>query len=262
MRLGAWEPDPRGRIDPEPGHHKLNGRMNFGPRVLVVDDEPAMRQLVRMCLEKEGYRVLEAVNGEQGLQVALAEKPDLVVLDVMMPRLDGIAVCAELRRLQVSTQILMLTSQKEVEQRIKGLNSGADDYLPKPFDRRELSARIKALLRREEREQKKQLILKLGDAHVDLEKRTATLRSAPLKLTKTEFALLELLAGNPGKCVSREQILDSVWGYTYFPTTRTVDTHIYRLRKKLGDGGEKPKWIQRIQGEGYRLCASAVLEPS
>ena len=235
--------------------------MSFGPRVLLVDDDADFREFVKTCLEKESYRILEATDGNRGLQMALEEKPDIVVLDIEMPGLNGIAVCAELRRLHFPHPILMLTSRKDVADRIKGLNTGADDYLPKPFDRGEFLARIKALLRRQERSDQKKLVLTFGDVRVDLEKRTAARGSAPLELTKTEFALLDLLAKNAGKPVSREQILDSVWGYTYFPTTRTVDTHIYRLRKKLGDDGERPKWIKKIRGEGYCLSASAISGP-
>ena len=236
--------------------------MRFGPRVLVIDDDPQVMEVLRTCLEKEGYRVLEATNGERGLQSALEEKPDLVILDVVMPKLNGLAVCAELRRIHFPSPILMLTSKWEVEHRITGLDKGADDYLPKPFDFRELASRVKALLRRRHREEERSLLLRFGNAFVDLEKRTARHGARPLKLTKTEFALLELLAKNVGKSVSREQILDTVWGYTYFPTTRTVDTHIYRLRKKLGDDGEQPKWIQRIHGQGYSLSFSALSSPA
>ncbi|SRR6266568_426057 len=232
--------------------------MNFGHRVLAVDDDSEMLRLVKTCLEKDGYRVLEASDGERGLQMALQEKPDLVILDLVMPKLTGLAVCTELRRLNFSSPILMLTGKREVEHRISGLSSGADDYLPKPFDIRELLARVKALLRRRQRTEQKPFLLKLGEVQVDLERRTAQRGARQMKLTKTEFALLELLAKNAGKSVSREQILDSVWGYTYFPTTRTVDTHIYRLRKKLGDDAEQPKWIQRIHGEGYALSDSAL----
>ena len=233
--------------------------MSFGPRVLIVDDEVHLMKIIKTCLTSEGYRVLQATTGERGLQMALEEKPDLVILDVMLPGLDGVAVCAELRRLNFPGSVLMLTSKAEVEHRIRGLNTGADDYLPKPFDHREFLARVKALLRRQQRDEKKSFLLRFGDAHVDLEKRSATRGANPLKLTKTEFALLDLLAKNAGKSVSREQILDSVWGYTCFPTTRTVDTHIYRLRKKLGDDGEQPKWIQKIQGEGYSLSESTIV---
>jgi DNA-binding response OmpR family regulator len=232
--------------------------MSFGPRVLAVDDDPAMQRLVKTCLEKDGYRVLEASDGERGLQLALQEKPDLIILDLVMPKLTGLDVCAELRRLHFANPILMLTGKREVEHRISGLSSGADDYLPKPFDIRELLARVKALLRRQHRTEQKHFVLKLGDVQIDLGSRTAKRGARQMKLTKTEFALLDLLAKNAGKSVSREQILDSVWGYTYFPTTRTVDTHIYRLRRKLGDDAEQPKWIQRIHGEGYSLSDAAL----
>lgn len=233
--------------------------MSFGPRVLLVDDEADFREFVKTCLEKENYRILEAADGDRGLQMALEEKPDLVVLDIEMPGLNGIAVCAELRRLQFPGPILMLTSRKDIEHRVRGLNTGADDYLAKPFDHREFLARIKALLRRQQQHLQKCLVLQFGDARVDLEKRTATRAGTPLKLTKTEFALLDLLAKNAGKPVSRERILDSVWGYTYFPTTRTVDTHVYRLRKKLGGTGDQSRWIKKIQGEGYCLSVSVII---
>ncbi len=231
--------------------------MSTQARILVADDDPAMRAGIKLCLEGAGYRVLEAEDGGVGLQRTLEEKPALVVLDVMMPRLDGVTAAAELRRLGVTTPILMLTTRMEVEDRVSGLSAGADDYLGKPFDRRELLARVQALLRRDHRQVASRRLLRFNAVVVNLENRTAIRDGVPLALTRTEFALLDLLAKHLDAPVSREQMLDSVWGYTYFPSTRTVDTHIWRLRKKLGDSGDQPRWIQKAHGEGYILRCTA-----
>jgi len=229
--------------------------MKLLPRILVVDDERPMRASICQCLQAEGYRVLEAADGAQGLDLIAKEKPSLVILDVMMPNLTGLEAAAELRRLGLTIPVLMLTTRQEVSQKVEGLNSGADDYLGKPFDRRELLARVQALLRRQTITQTTQAIssLRFGDVEIDLEKHTACKGKTPLPLTRTEYALLELLAKNMGNPVSRDLILDAVWGYTYFPSTRTVDTHIWRLRKKIGDSGETPRWLKKAQGEGYIL---------
>jgi len=231
--------------------------MKLLPRILVVDDERPMRTSICQCLEAEGYRVLEATDGVQGLDLMAKEKPSLVILDVMMPNLTGLEVVAELRRLGQTTPILMLTTRQEVAQKVEGLNSGADDYLGKPFDRRELVARVQALLRRQTTTEvaKAISVLRFGDVEVDLAQHTANKGKTPLPLTRTEYALLELLAKNMGSPVSRDLILDVVWGYTYFPSTRTVDTHIWRLRKKIGDNGDTPRWLKKAQGEGYILTA-------
>ena len=231
--------------------------MKLLPRILVVDDERPMRASICQCLEAEGYRVLEAADGAQGLELMAKEKPALVILDVMMPKLSGLEVAAELRRLGETIPILMLTTRQEVGQKVDGLNAGADDYLGKPFDRRELVARVQALLRRQTTTEvaKAISVLRFGDVEVDLVQHTANKGKTPLPLTRTEYALLELLAKNMGSPVSRDLILDVVWGYTYFPSTRTVDTHIWRLRKKIGDNGDAPRWLKKAQGEGYILTA-------
>lgn len=230
--------------------------LNAHARILVTEDDPRIRAGIRLSLESAGYRVLEASDGAQGLKLVHEEKPSLVILDVMMPELDGISTVAEIRRLGIGTPILMLTTQMEVNDRVRGLDAGADDYLGKPFDKRELLARVHALLRREQREKNSRVVLRFDDVEVNLESKTAARASAPLSLTRTEFALLELLAKHLGSPVSRDLMLDSVWGYTYFPSTRTVDTHIWRLRKKIGDSGETPRWIKKVHGEGYVLTCS------
>ena len=222
-------------------------------RILIVEDDPSMRAGIRLCLEGAGYRVLEADDGDKGLKLIREEKPALIVLDVMMPKLNGYEVASELRRCGTTTPILMLTTRQEIPERVKGLLAGADDYLAKPFDRRELLARIYALLRRRGQTEGQVRRLIFDSLAVDLVARTATRNEETVALTKTEYAILDLLAKNLGVPVSRDQMLDSVWGYTYFPSTRTVDTHIYRLRKKLGDDGDTPRWIRKVQGQGYLL---------
>ncbi len=222
-------------------------------RILVIEDEPPMRAALQDMLTAEGYRVLTAADGQQGLDRALKEKPDLLLLDVMMPHLDGFAVCAELRRLANPVPILMLTAKGQVDDRVTGLDSGADDYLVKPFSSEELLARVRALLRRTDRQTRAACMLKLGDAEIDLPRQTATRGKKDLHLTAKEFAMLRLLAQTPGEPVSRERFLDAVWGYTAFPTTRTVDNHIASLRAKLETEPDNPQWILTVHGIGYKL---------
>ncbi|MDB6109951.1 MAG: Two component transcriptional regulator, winged helix family [Pedosphaera sp.] len=223
------------------------------PRILIIEDELPMRTALADCLEGEGYRVLTAAEGETGLKRALEEKPDLVLLDIMMPRLDGYAVCAELRRRSNPVPILMLTAKGHIDDRVTGLDVGADDYLVKPFSTEELLARVRAMLRRVRRETQAPTTLALGEVRIDLVKQTALRGRKPLRLTAKEFAMLRLLAETPGEPVSRERFLDIVWGYAAFPTTRTVDNHIASLRAKLEPDPEKPRWIKTVHGVGYKL---------
>lgn len=223
------------------------------PRLLIIEDELPMRTALKDCLEAEGYRVLAADDGERGLNLALKEKPDLVLLDIMMPRLDGFAVCAELRRLGHTEPILMLTAKGQVEDRVVGLDAGADDYLVKPFSTDELLARVRALLRRTRRQTRALATLKLGETRIDFIKQQAWQGKRLLHLTTKEFAVLRLLAETEGEPVSREKFLDVVWGYTAFPTTRTVDNHIASLRAKIEPDPDRPRWIKTVHGVGYRL---------
>jgi DNA-binding response OmpR family regulator len=222
-------------------------------RILIIEDELPMRTALHDVLVAEGYRVLTAAEGESGLRRAVEEKPDLILLDIMMPKLDGYAVCAELRRLSNPVSILMLTAKGQIEDRVTGLDAGADDYLVKPFSTEELLARVRALLRRTRRQTKADLRLKLGDIEIDLVKQTAVRGRKPLHLTAKEMAMLRLMAESPGEPVSRERFLDVVWGYTAFPTTRTVDNHIASLRSKIEKNPDDPRWIKTIHGVGYRL---------
>jgi DNA-binding response OmpR family regulator len=222
-------------------------------RLLIIEDELPMRTALADVLTAEGYRVLTAADGESGLQRALAEKPDLILLDIMMPKLDGYAVCSQLRRLGHSVPILMLTAKGQVEDRVTGLDSGADDYLVKPFSTDELLARVRAMLRRIKRQTRAASTLVLGDARIDLIKQTATRGRKTLHLTAKEFAMLRLMAESPGEPISRERFLDAVWGYTAFPTTRTVDNHIASLRSKIEPDPNSPRWLLTIHGTGYKL---------
>jgi DNA-binding response OmpR family regulator len=222
-------------------------------RILIIEDETPMRTALTDVLEAESYRVLTAVDGESGLQRALEEKPDLILLDIMMPKLDGFEVCAELRRLGHTMPILMLTAKGQVEDRVTGLDVGADDYLVKPFSTEELLARVRALLRRFQRQAKTPLKLKLGEVDIDLARQTAVRGRKPIHLTAKEFAMLRLMAETPGEPVTRERFLDIVWGYAAFPTTRTVDNHIASLRSKIERNPDSPHLIKTVHSVGYKL---------
>jgi DNA-binding response OmpR family regulator len=230
-------------------------------RILVIEDETPMRTALLDLLAAEGYRALSASDGISGLNRALAEKPALILLDVMMPRLDGFALCAELRRMADEVPVLMLTAKGQVEDRVAGLDAGADDYLVKPFSTEELLARVRALLRRAERKTRLPAGLKLGDVEIDLARQTAMRAHKPVHLTAKEFAMLRLMAEAEGEPVSREKFLDAVWGYTAFPTTRTVDNHIASLRAKLEKNPDDPRWLKTVHGVGYKLDLSDFTKP-
>ncbi|MBP1597623.1 MAG: DNA-binding response regulator [Acidobacteria bacterium] len=224
-----------------------------GPRILIIEDEAPMRTVLKDILQTEGYRVLTAADGEAGLAAALTEKPELILLDIMLPKLDGFALGAQLRSLEVTIPILMLTAKDRIEDRVTGLDSGADDYLVKPFSTDELLARVRALLRRTRRQARLATALDLGDIHIDLVRQTARRGRKPMYLTAREFAILRLLAEAGGEPVTRDRFLDVVWGYTAFPTTRTVDNHIAALRAKIEVDPKDPRWIRTVHGVGYRL---------
>ncbi len=220
-------------------------------RILIVEDEQAMRLVLRDALERQGYRVLSASDGANGLDTALREKPDLILLDVMMPKLDGFSVCKELRSLGIKIPVLMLTARGQIEDRVQGLDLGADDFLPKPFSRDELFARIRALLRRVERQSQALNVVHIEDVKLDFLEFSAVRAGKPLPMTPKEFEVLKLMLENLGKVVTRQKFLDVVWGYTAFPTTRTVDKHIAALRQKLEQNPNKPRWIHTVHGVGY-----------
>jgi DNA-binding response OmpR family regulator len=220
--------------------------------ILLVDDEPSIIQLARMYLEREGFHTASANDGEAALDKVAQEHPALVVLDVMLPKLDGFEVCRRLRASQDPTAILMLTARDEDIDKVLGLELGADDYLTKPFNPRELVARVKAILRRGERSAKvtDAVPIHLGDLTVDPARREVRLASRPLSLRTQEFDLLLTLAEHRGLVLSREQILQKAWGFDFYGQTRTVDVHIAHLRKKLEASSVK---IETVTGVGYKL---------
>jgi DNA-binding response OmpR family regulator len=223
--------------------------------ILLVDDEPSIIQLARMYLEREGFRIDSASDGESALQKITHQPPALVVLDVMLPKLDGFEVCRRLRATQNATAILMLTARDEDIDKILGLELGADDYLTKPFNPRELVARVKAILRRAERSVNVDGIapIHLGDLTIDPSRREVRLASRILELRTQEFDLLLTFAEHRGRVLSREQILQKAWGFDFYGQTRTVDVHVAQLRKKLEESSVK---IETVTGVGYKLIVS------
>lgn len=230
------------------------------PRVLIIEDELPMRAALTDLLQAQGYRVMTAANGVDGLERALLEKPDLLLLDIMMPQLDGYSVCREVRRHAATLPILMLTAKGQVDDRVSGLDAGADDYLVKPFSNRELLARVRALLRRTERGGARVERIMFADAEVDFARQVCTRAGRRIALTAKEFGMLKLLAENPGAPVSRERFLETVWGYNAYPTTRTVDNQILSLRMKLEPEPAAPRFILTVHGVGYRLEMTEMTE--
>ncbi|AUW93025.1 winged helix-turn-helix domain-containing protein [Sulfobacillus sp. hq2] len=225
-------------------------------RVLVVDDESAIVELVAYNLGREGFDVLTESDGERGLKRALAEKPDLIVLDVMLPGLSGMDVCRSIRK-ETDIPVIMLTARKDELDRVLGLELGADDYVTKPFSPRELVARVKAILRRAKRPRDKETEesgdIERNGLRLELDKREALLDNKPLHLTFTEFELLAILARNPGRAFTRDDLLVRVWGQDFFGDARTVDVHIRHLREKLQEDPQAPRFIETVRGVGYRF---------
>ncbi len=222
-------------------------------KILIVDDEPTLVATLKYNLEREGFRVLTAGDGESALSVARDEHPDALVLDLMLPRLDGFEVCRILRR-EMSVPILMLTAKGDEIDKVLGLELGADDYVTKPFGIRELVARVKALLRRAEAQPAAgREVLSAGDLRVDLRGRQAARAGQALALKPKEFELLAFLIRNRGRAFSRGQLLDNIWGYEFAGDTRTVDVHVSWLRQKIEDAPEKPVRLVTVRGVGYRF---------
>ena len=224
-------------------------------KVLIVEDEANIRQLVKYNLEKESFQVIEAEDGLQGLRLAKAEKPDLVLLDLMLPQMDGLEVCRSLKGNQATAAlpIIMLTAKSEEIDKVIGLELGADDYLTKPFSPRELVARVKAVLRRSQKEAALPGELSVGRLRFNFSRYEVHMGNAKLELTPKEYELLKMLATNLGKVFTREQLLEKVWGYEYFGDTRTVDVHVRHLRAKMSTDPETADALETIRGFGYRL---------
>jgi len=220
------------------------------PTVLVVDDERNIVELARLYLSKDGFRVLTAADGQRALELVQQERPDLVVLDLMLPQVDGWEVCRRLRQAGNEVPIIMLTARSDEVDRIVGLEMGADDYMAKPFNPRELAARVKAVLRRAAAPPAQARPIEFGPLRVDPARREARAGQRLLKLRAKEFDLLYALAAHPGLVLSREQLLNQVWGYDFYGDTRTVDVHVARLRSQLAASGVA---IETVWGVGYKL---------
>ena len=223
------------------------------PRILIVDDEPAMVRGLEDNLRFEGYQTVSATNGRDGLALALREGPDLILLDVMMPEMSGWDVLRAIARKGLDVPVIMLTARGEEVDRVLGLELGADDYIPKPFALRELLARVRAVLRRPGPRQRFEEF-RFGDVRLHLRARQAFRAGTEVRLTRKEFDLLRYLVEHRGEILTRERLLDEVWGYEHFPTTRTVDTHVLRLRQKFERDPERPAFILTAHGQGYRFA--------
>ncbi len=222
-------------------------------KILVVDDEKTLVKALKYNLEKEGYQVSPAYDGEEALAAVETDPPDLIVLDLMLPKLDGFEVCRRIRK-TMDTPIIMLTAKTEDIDKILGLELGADDYMTKPFNPRELVARIKALFRRFPGAQgKENHLIELFGMKVDLFRHKVWLKGEEIDLTSKEFALLSLLIVNPGRVYSREQLLKQVWGYDYYGDARTVDVHIRHLREKIEEDPGNPRFVITVWGSGYKF---------
>ncbi len=245
-------PDSRSRLGKSAGSSAVSGP-NKRTRILIVEDEPAMVAGLTDNFEFEGYEVISAGDGVAGLERALADEPDLVVLDVMMPKMSGLDMCKQLKAQKPSMPIIMLTARGQEIDKVVGLELGADDYVTKPFSIRELMARVKAVLRRMSPQATAPEVYRFSDIEVNIRSNEVLRGGAPIELSAKEFALLAYFISHPAETLSRDRLLDAVWGYENYPNTRTVDTHIVHLRQKLEPNPEEPRFILTIHGSGYKF---------
>ena len=222
--------------------------------IAVVEDEELIRKSLVINLELEGFKVVTASDGEEGVTLINQQKPDLIIMDVMMPRKDGLQACREIRVAGISTPLILLTARSSEVDKVLGLDLGADDYLAKPFGMLELIARVKALLRRIQRVTSIDEI-KFSDVVVDFKAYRALKNQEPIELSAREYRLLRYLVSKQGSVVTRDELLDEVWGYNSYPTTRTVDNHIARLRQKIESNIDEPQHILTVHGVGYKFVA-------
>jgi len=221
--------------------------------ILVVEDEPAILRGLVDNLKYEEYEVITAGDGETGYRLMCEKKPDLVVLDLMLPKMSGYELCRKVRAENVSTPILMLTARGEEADRVLGLDLGADDYVTKPFSIRELLARIRALLRRSQPPKAEPDELRFDDVVVDFKRYETVRGAAPVEMARKEYQVLRAMAARAGEVLTREELLNEVWGYERFPTTRTVDNHIASLRNKLEQDPAEPRHLRTVHGVGYKF---------
>lgn len=224
--------------------------------IAIVEDESNIVELIKYNLDREGYRTISANNGRKGLELIKQELPDLVILDLMLPELDGLSVCKQLRSdpQTKSIPIIILTAKSEEADRVLGLEMGADDYVTKPFSPRELVARVRAVLRRSgAADEEEPEVIENGVIRIDLRQHLVKVRGVEVELTPKEFDFLKLLLLNPGRAFTREFLLEHLWGYEYFGDTRTVDVHVRRLRQKIEEDPANPEYLETVRGVGYRF---------
>ncbi len=223
-------------------------------KILIIEDERSLAEGLKDNFEAEGFLVSLAFDGEEGLKKGIEELPDVIILDIMLPKKSGFDVCRELRKQGFQTPIIMLTARTEEVDRVLGLELGADDYVPKPFSTRELLARVKAVLRRTKAKREGGVtIVDLGKIKVDFDHYVAfDAQGKPVDMTYKEFEILKYFTQNKGRTISRDELLDKVWGYEIYPTSRTVDNHIVKLRKKIEENPDNPKHILTVYGIGYK----------
>lgn len=224
--------------------------------ITIIEDESNIVELVKYNLDREGYHTISAGNGRKGLELVRQELPDLVILDLMMPEMDGLTVCKQLRAdpQTKSIPIIILTAKSEEADRVLGLEMGADDYVTKPFSPRELVARVRAVLRRSGNGGDDEVeVIEIGDIKMDLRQHITRVRGEEVELTPKEFDFLKLLLLNPGRAFTREFLLEHLWGYEYFGDTRTVDVHVRRLRQKIETDPADPIYLETVRGVGYRF---------
>ncbi len=222
--------------------------------IAIIEDDESVRTSLKLNLELEGYTICTACDGEEGIQLVNSDNPDLIILDVMMPKKDGLQTCKEIRNAGISTPLILLTARNAETDKVLGLELGADDYLAKPFGMPELVARVKALLRRTQVFREVDTV-HFDDVVVDFKAYKAERNQVPLELSAREYRLLRYLVAKAGSVVTRDELLDEVWGYNSYPSTRTVDNHIARLRQKIEDNVETPKHILTVHGVGYRFVS-------
>jgi DNA-binding response OmpR family regulator len=219
--------------------------------ILVIDDDESLRDTIGVMLEQEGFRAVLAADGRTGFDRAVTQKPDLMLVDLRLPGMSGIEICKQLRAARVATPIIVLSAVGEELDKVLLLEIGADDYVVKPFGTRELMARIRAVLRRAAPDGRK--VMHFGDTEIDFERRIVSRKNEELKLTPAEYNLLSFFLHNPDRPLTRDMILNSVWGYEFFPNTRTVDAHVVKLRQKLEPDPNSPRHFLTVHGVGYRF---------
>lgn len=226
-------------------------------KLLIVEDDPAIQRMISDYFRHVGYDILTANDGEAGARLALSERPTVMILDLMLPKMDGLSVCRQVRERNPALPIIMLTAKDDIVDKVLGLEMGADDYLTKPFVLRELEARVKSLLRRTrtrvEAETEDQAPIIRGTLRIDPVRREVTVSGKPVELTPKEFELLSLFAAHPGRVYSRKYLLENIWDYTYSGYDRTIDSHINRLRAKIEEDPEEPKLVLTVWGVGYKF---------